>query len=634
MTSAAWNSLSKSNASFSSMSDISMPDLPNLPGIRRDLSAINPKLYKEFKASKSQIFSKIEEDSNSVTSFFDDPNRIMDLSKSLSHFPNQSGSFNDLTGRYSIRSQQQDRRNNHRSLPFSSLDGKKSFVNSNKLVCTFIAFFTENFEKTIGEQSRKVHIKFHLEDNTIEVVEPRVENSGSINGQFLKRHQVPKPKFLVSEGDLPYYTIEDFYSAGVEIEMYNRVFVIVDCDDATKNYFEERGMPFGAPLKLPNSVYDPTRRPGATRGSSRASTASATGGKSKGKPKVLGAFEFGRKVLRFYGVWDCRASLFGDELKVKLHYSLADGALEIVPVHERNGGRDRLPKYLKRTQVMKEREDFMNTTAASIDEYSLAGYSSSGLISSGSMLALLGEGPGIEPPQAYHWKDLTIGMRIPVASLDILLIDADEFTREFYNSKEIPLAPPIELPKPIYPDVSNEPIPPLIPKPIKTMEEKKKANIYMGVVLQFQAILDNPKEADKSRQFVIQYYMENDTVQIMEPQVRNSGHKGGVFLTRCKLENSLNPPDIYLGAVVSILAHKFVVLDADLYTLKFMENHTEIWRQCELSQIVKKIKTKKEVLQRVMLTYPGLTSVYLNLPLTQVCYDWSYNSYIMNGLKF
>lgn len=83
---------------------------------------------------------------------------------------------------------------------------------------------------------------------------------------------------------------------------------------------------------------------------------------------------------------------------------------------------------------MKEREDFMNTTAASIDEYSLAGYSNSGLISSGSMLALLGEGPGIEPPQAYHWKDLTIGMRIPVASLDILLIDADEFTVSFQES--------------------------------------------------------------------------------------------------------------------------------------------------------------------------------------------------------
>ena len=120
---------------------------------------------------------RIEEEA-SLSSFFEDSNKVLDLSKSLSLYPSQSGSFNDLTGRYSLRSQQQDRKNNQRNLPFSSLDSVKSFVNSNKLVCTFVAFFTENFEKTIGEQSRKVHIKFHLEDDTMEVVEPRIENSG------------------------------------------------------------------------------------------------------------------------------------------------------------------------------------------------------------------------------------------------------------------------------------------------------------------------------------------------------------------------------------------------------------------------------------------------------------------------
>ena len=68
--------------------------------------------------------------------------------------------------------------------------------------------------------------------------------------------------------------------------------------------------------------------------------------------------------------------------------------------------------------------------------------------------------------------------------------------REFYNSKEMPLPPPIELPKPVYPEVSNEPIPPLIPKPpnlVKTQEEKRKANEFMGMVMQYQAVLHNPK---------------------------------------------------------------------------------------------------------------------------------------------
>jgi len=88
------------------------------------------------------------------------------------------------------------------------------------------------------------------------------------NGKFLKRHRVPKPKVLVTPGDVSYYTIDDFYS-GVEIEMYSRIYTVVDCDDATKKYLEERGTPFGPLQPLPKSVYDPTKRSGATRGSSR-----------------------------------------------------------------------------------------------------------------------------------------------------------------------------------------------------------------------------------------------------------------------------------------------------------------------------------------------------------------------------
>lgn len=49
------------------------------------------------------------------------------------------------------------------------------------------------------------------------------------------------------------------------------------------------------------------------------------------------------------------------------------------------------------------------------------------------------------------------------------------------------------MPKPVYPEVSSEPIPPLIPKPVKTSEEKRKANEYMGVVLQYQAVFFEPK---------------------------------------------------------------------------------------------------------------------------------------------
>jgi hypothetical protein len=107
----------------------------------------------------------------------------------------------------------------------------------------------------------------------------------------------------------------------------------------------------------------------------------------------------------------------------------------------------------------------------------------------------------------------------------------------------------------------------------------------------------------------------------MEPPLRNTGHKGGVFLTRCKLPVPIESKDLYLGASVSILAHKFNILDADLYTLKFMEAHTEIWEQCNLSQIMKKVKNKKESIKKILLLSPGLSSEYLDLSAMEQIFD-------------
>ena len=62
----------------------------------------------------------------------------------------------------------------------------------------------------------------------------------------------------------------------------------------------------------------------------------------------LGFYSYGKKVLRFYGVWDDTGSLYGDLIHVRMHYFLADDTIEVLPIHERNTGRDRLPKFLKK----------------------------------------------------------------------------------------------------------------------------------------------------------------------------------------------------------------------------------------------------------------------------------------------
>ena len=41
----------------------------------------------------------------------------------------------------------------------------------------------------------------------------------------------------------------------------------------------------------------------------------------------------------------------------------------------------------------------------------------------------------VVPSRPYHWTDLRIGMTIGVAALSITIIDADSFTRKFYQGK-------------------------------------------------------------------------------------------------------------------------------------------------------------------------------------------------------
>lgn len=105
--------------------------------------------------------------------------------------------------------------------------------------------------------------------------------------------------------------------------------------------------------------------------------------------------------------------------------------------------------------------------------------------------------------------------------------------------------------------------------------------------------------------------MEDDTVDILEPQHRNSGHKGGVFLNRGKIEshnydNTFRHHDIYLGATVSIYSHRFIINDADEYTLRYMEENSHQWIYSALSTIAVKLKSREQILSRSILTVPGL----------------------------
>jgi EF-hand domain-containing protein 1 len=68
------------------------------------------------------------------------------------------------------------------------------------------------------------------------IIEKRLENSGIPQGIFLKRHKVPKPDITPPQ----YYHWQDL-NLRMNLELYGRVFRIVDCDQFTRMFFANEG---------------------------------------------------------------------------------------------------------------------------------------------------------------------------------------------------------------------------------------------------------------------------------------------------------------------------------------------------------------------------------------------------------
>ena len=98
---------------------------------------------------------------------------------------------------------------------------------------------------------RKCILYYYLDDDTIHILEARVENSGIPQGIFLKRHKVPR-----SDGQL--YTWRDLDLA-MDLSIYGRVFRIINCDDFTHSFYGNEGVSLNGAEGYPNDPFEKTR---------------------------------------------------------------------------------------------------------------------------------------------------------------------------------------------------------------------------------------------------------------------------------------------------------------------------------------------------------------------------------------
>ncbi|XP_017868784.1 PREDICTED: EF-hand domain-containing family member C2 [Drosophila arizonae] len=477
-----------------------------------------------------------------------------------------------------------------------------------KQVLCFNAYFKEPLTEIYHApyQVRKVKIYFYLEDGTMQVTEPKVENSGIPQGCLVHRQRIPKGP--PSEHEL--ISIFDL-NVDTNVQIFDRVYHITGCDIFTRQFLSRAGIAVPVALMEPNDPTTELRKKSAIRQTTRPATSALP------KRHAFAQFlEFDRRVLKFQGYWNDRSE-FGYVRRLDVCYYLADDTIDIKEKFPRNSGREGTNTFLKRGKLPKE----------------FTGLSLPGQQTAITLLNVLGSNmrdvryvadplnTGQKQTVYYTDEDLRIGAVLNVFGRDVVLTSCDQFTQQYYREK---YGIQDFTPQPL-PESSDERVlsqgkmrrlPPyngwgsyedsegncITVEPKPPQADFKKLMKYDGCILRFGAKLMSIIRENCERSFVISYFLADDTIQIYEVARRNSGFSGGEFLKRARVELpgqekfSSNRPeyyranDFYIGATLSLKDHIFHINSADEFTLLYMEQHANEFPVADIRAIMQKIR--------------------------------------------
>lgn len=477
----------------------------------------------------------------------------------------------------------------------------------------FLAYTLEVVPESPSEitRIRRMGIVFHILDNSIAIREAKQVNSGIAQGPVLLRQQVPRDATNTSD----ILTVDDF-QIGEAVSIYNRDYVIVDCDERTRHYLKnvlgrtnvpDMALPwpteqdtYNATLQR-NSIRHPKKSmPSHIMDQKRVVEQLASGIISKHPPdEVRMAQQFhANKInehLQFAALWDDRKSISGDLRRCAIRYFLENDTVEIIEIRPDNAGREGGCKLLCRQRVAKTEGDEIPFHAATQNTF--------GVILKDKYL---------EP------TDFTLGQPLRIHKRDYFVYDADSFTRGFLKQKfGVVLPPPVDVTEVLE---RGKIIPPLqVPPPhdgIGTEEDSLQNWKYLslkppridlqkratedGKVMIFSASLAPPiAPEDKGRKFVVCFYRATDEVEVIECNVRNSGVVGGKFLAKRRHLKVLpdgrkvpySPADFTVGGNVVIFSRTFTLEEIDERSRRLVAGIPEPITEDRIRQLMIAFKT-------------------------------------------
>jgi hypothetical protein len=288
-----------------------------------------------------------------------------------------------------------------------------------KQVLRFFGYFKETLPDVnrIPFQIRNVKISYFLEDDTVQITEPRVDLGTQC---LVSRQRIRKVGHYMRE----HVSLLDF-NVDKTITLLDRVYHITDCDTFTRNFLNRLG------ICVPSSVEMPKDPATELRRIERENTIVAKHPTSKDF-RFAKFLKNDRIVLRFTAYWDDSISENGDVRHLEVLFHLADDTFEIKEKLEPNCGRTSNGMFLKRAKLPKNPRSIRLVGEGSFTVLNVLGRNAmKGRFLKDRLDTKFGE----DTSKYYNETDLQIGSTISVYGRNVVLIDCDGKTKEFYQKK-------------------------------------------------------------------------------------------------------------------------------------------------------------------------------------------------------
>ena len=408
--------------------------------------------------------------------------------------------------------------------------------------------------------------------------EVREENSGIVQGYFIKRQRCEK------EGEKGVYITWRDFNLRSEIFLFGKKFRICDCDDFTKYYFADKGLTLNPPEKIPEIHFEDKfknidfeqNKKNIAEIKEYIEVGLKGGHPNRGLKQFL---ENDRKVLNFDISWF--DDKYDKEEKVyKMNYYLADGKIEVREIKVNNSGKDPFPLLLRKMKLPKK------------PQFTYC--------------------PGLLTKEDVYYmpEDLILGNYVYIYGRPCHIVDCDEFTRKWYKDNLGVEMNPIKVKR-------NPPQKVIHPIPshngFGSEEDSLLSVFYLNPqgkvreyytkefkrdkhILRFNAKLISPVPSDEERKFIVSYYVKDESIQIYEIADRNSGRLSCKFLERKKMKNPYtnryySEKDMVVGNTIYLNKYTFRLLQCDEYTKKYMRDNAEIFRDSDCSEVIERIRT-------------------------------------------